>query len=225
MSPTPENTQVISSFPGLWKYTGKRSISADNYDWLEAKRRDDNVGDLWRVHDKLYNLSAFIQKHPGGADWIELTRGTDITELYEASHMINVHNVEKILEKYFVQQIHTPRNSPYTFKTDGFYKTLKRRAEPILKSIGTGPTKQVEFAQDLLCLSYLAFTFTGAYLESIPMLIIAGLILTFCTISAHNFFHLRDTKRRYYFDLCLMSSLDWRISHAISHHMFPNTIL
>lgn len=27
----------------------------------------------------------------------------------------------------------------------------------------------------------------------------------------------------YYFDLSLLSSYDWRISHGISHHLFPNT--
>ena len=34
--------------------------------WLEGKRIDDNVGDYWRIHDKLYDLTEFISKHPGG---------------------------------------------------------------------------------------------------------------------------------------------------------------
>lgn len=28
----------------------------------------------------------------------------------------------------------------------------------------------------------------------------------------------------YYFDLSTMSSKDWRITHAMSHHMYPNTL-
>lgn len=31
-----------------------------------AKRELDDIGDYWRVYDKLYNLEDFIQKHPGG---------------------------------------------------------------------------------------------------------------------------------------------------------------
>lgn len=58
---------------------------------------------------------------------------TDITEAFESSHLINVANVEKILEKYYVGEATTPRNSPYTFDENGFYRTLKRRVEPILK--------------------------------------------------------------------------------------------
>ena len=39
--------------------------------WLKFKRLDDDIGPgLWRVHDGLYDLSAFAKKHPGGAEWI-----------------------------------------------------------------------------------------------------------------------------------------------------------
>lgn len=41
---------------------------------------------------------------------------------------------------------------------------------------------------------------------------------------AHNFFHQRDNWRMYIFDFTLQSSKNVRISHAISHHVFPNTI-
>lgn len=44
------------------------------------------------------------------------------------------------------------------------------------------------------------------------------------SMCAHNFFHQRDNWRMYLFDLTLLSSYDWRISHALSHHLFTNTI-
>jgi fatty acid desaturase len=210
----------------LWNYTGERNVPLpDAFQWLAAKRKGDNVGDLWRVHDKLYNLERFIKQHPGGADWIKLSRGTDITEAFESSHVVNVGNVEKILAKYYVQDATTKRNSPYTFKKDGFYETLKRRIEPVLKEVGTGPTKQVKFFQDFMALAFILTAMLGAYLESIPVLIAAGVMLDACLTSAHNFFHLRDSWRMYYFDLGLISSYEWRISHAMSHHMYPNTLL
>lgn len=42
--------------------------------WLESRRQDDNAEGLWRVHDTLYDLTDFISLHPGGADWIKLTK-------------------------------------------------------------------------------------------------------------------------------------------------------
>lgn len=98
-----------------------------------ARRRDENIGNLWRVHDKLYDLDKFTSIHPGGADWLLFSRGLDITEAFEASHVVNVAKVEAILGKYYVRDAATVRNSPYTFKDDGFYKTVKRRIAPIIK--------------------------------------------------------------------------------------------
>lgn len=85
------------------------------------------------MHDNLYDLEAFVDKHPGGRDWIKFTKGTDITEAFESSHIVGFKNVEKILEKYYVAAASEPRNSPFSFKKDGFYKTLKTKVEPILK--------------------------------------------------------------------------------------------
>ena len=40
--------------------------------WLEGKVMDDDIGDptLWRIHDKLYDLSGYIDRHPGGPEWL-----------------------------------------------------------------------------------------------------------------------------------------------------------
>lgn len=41
--------------------------------WLRSRREDDGAEGLWRVHDKLYDLNKFINAHPGGREWLELT--------------------------------------------------------------------------------------------------------------------------------------------------------
>lgn len=42
--------------------------------WLEMKREQDGAEGLWRIHDGLYDLGDFVQEHPGGAEWLELTK-------------------------------------------------------------------------------------------------------------------------------------------------------
>lgn len=42
--------------------------------WLAGKRLDDGAEGLWRIHDGLYDLSTFVDNHPGGKDWLELTK-------------------------------------------------------------------------------------------------------------------------------------------------------
>lgn len=50
--------------------------------WLESRRTDDNAEGFWRVHDSLYDLNEFVNRHPGGADWIKLTKV--IESIYES---------------------------------------------------------------------------------------------------------------------------------------------
>jgi hypothetical protein len=98
----------------------------DPFDFMAGKRADDGVpAHLWRIHDKLYDLHKF--NHPGGKRWIHLTKGTDITELFETHHL-DADRVNKMIQ--FMEVEHEPlppRNSPFTFEPDGFYCTLRRR--------------------------------------------------------------------------------------------------
>ena len=65
--------------------------------WLAKKREMDGIDPgLWRIHDKLYDLSSFAKRHPGGTFWIESTKGTDITEAFEVSHFFSVETREAI---------------------------------------------------------------------------------------------------------------------------------
>jgi hypothetical protein len=62
-------TTVVDKYPpyrldymnGCWK-------------WLKGRRSVDNAEGLWRVHDKLYDLRDFVAVHPGGSDWLSLTK-------------------------------------------------------------------------------------------------------------------------------------------------------
>lgn len=88
---------------------------------------DDNTENgLWRIKNTLYDLDGFIEKHPGGADWIRMTKGHDITEAFIIHH-ISMEKVEPLLAKYRVKDTKQPRNVKLTFDDDGFYMTLRRK--------------------------------------------------------------------------------------------------
>ena len=195
--------------------------------WLDGKRKDDDIGGkerhLWRVHDSLYDLRDFIKSHPGGKDVIESTEGIDITEAFEASHPINPRKLNAILKKYFVRKIDRPRISRYTFKDDGFYRTLKRKAEPILKEVGTGPSLSITLLQDSLLFLFLSTMVLSGLTNSLLITIFSGIFLGMVFSLSHNFFHQKPTWRMYVWDLSLLSSRDWRITHAFSHHLYTST--
>ena len=212
---------------GFHKYPSLRDSSVKGAaTWMKGKKMDDDYGALWRVHDKLYDLSRFIDKHPGGSQWLQVTRGTDITELFECSHPNP--NVDKILAKYFVEKTDIPRNSPYSLEPDGFYLTLKRRVYKKLQSLSPqvadeGRKRVIRVQNQILATLALLFASTLLY-ESYALAVLTGIVL-FCNVNcAHNFYHQRDNWRMFCWDLGLLSSYEWRITHAMSHHIYTNTI-
>ena len=86
------------------------------------------------MHDKLYDLSKFASLHPGGEWFIKTTKGTDITEYFESSHP-NQPMVRRLLAKYERSPCTSPRNCPYTYKENGFYRTLQGRAQEVLRTL------------------------------------------------------------------------------------------
>lgn len=194
------------------------------YKWLESRRADDNAEGLWRVHNGLYDLTDFIKWHPGGPDWIQLTKGTDITEAFEVHH-IKRGKVESILQEYRVRDAKLPRNFKFTFKETGFYRTVHRRVAEKLKTISTkrGEFTSKVFIDALLFLTLLTAILSVKYSNQWFMLL-SSLCMCYTIISAHNFFHRRDNFRMMYFNLSFLNYKEWRISHAMSHHLFPNSL-
>lgn len=74
----------------------------------------------------------------------------------------------------------------------------------------------------LLVVTYLAAILSTYY----PICIVpAGLLMMWLIIGAHNYLHQADNWRMYYFNIGFHSFREWRVTHALSHHLFPNTQL
>ncbi|KAJ3646729.1 hypothetical protein Zmor_024304 [Zophobas morio] len=190
--------------------------------WLAGKRADDGAEGLWRIHDKLYELTDFIERHPGGPEWLELTKGTDITEAFETHHLTVA--PENMLNKFYIRDAKSPRNSPFTFKNDGFYRKLKTNITKKLAEIPKRPADRSKTIADLLVASYIGLALLAVIWKSFTCGMLSGIFLSLTCIAAHNFFHQKDNIRMYYFNFTLMDYSEWRISHALSHHLHTNTI-
>ncbi|KAL0272535.1 UNVERIFIED_CONTAM: hypothetical protein PYX00_005467 [Menopon gallinae] len=190
-------------------------------DWLKAKEADDGAEGLWRVHDGIYDFTSFVKTHPGGKYWLEVTKGTDITEAFESHHISE--KAENMLKKFWVKKATTPRMSTLTFHEDGFYKTLKRKVRKAKPVPFTGSTWESRMLIDGLLVCFLLTNYLGIY--NYWWSILSGVFLYMVAVAAHNFFHMKDNLRMYYFNLSLLSFREWRISHSLSHHQYVNTLL
>ena len=76
---------------------------------------------------------------------------------------------------------------------------------------------------DALFIVTFCFAILSAMFNSVIFSISTGISLTLLGISAHNFLHRRNNWRMLYLNLTGLNYQEWRISHVLSHHMFPNT--
>ncbi|KAL4707905.1 hypothetical protein ACJJTC_013696 [Scirpophaga incertulas] len=232
------------SFPQL-KYPSLRDHGfKDPVQWLHGKAMDDGAEGLWRIHNGIYDFKSFMKHHPGGEEWLELTKlkrrirsyiqkavnlntGTDITEAFESHHLNPV--VEKMLSKYFVKEASTSRNSPYTFDDDGFYRTLKQTVWEELKKVPKDIPKNADRITDGLLITTLITAALTCWSKSNWVGTISYLISSFSlawlTVAAHNYIHRRSNWRMYLFNFSLWSYRDFRVSHALSHHLYTNTLM
>ncbi|XP_050439634.1 cytochrome b5-related protein-like isoform X2 [Adelges cooleyi] len=202
--------------------TDKNTRSVDS--WLNARRKEEGAEGLWRVHDGLYDLHEWIHKHPGGPQWLTITKGTDVTELFESYH-VNGEAVTQVLRKFYVRQANTPRMSPFTFKPDGFYNVLKSRvAKKLAYTNSTTSKLKTILVVDILILIAMLLCAEAGRRNSYFVAVLAGTVLALGLVGSHNFTHLKDNWRMYYIQLGLMSIREWRISHVLSHHIYTNTV-
>lgn len=177
--------------------------------WLDGKRIDDNAERLWRIRDKLYDLTEFIHRHPGGSAWLKVTKGIDITEQFEANHIRD--KAELLLPKFYVRDAELPRNCKITFDENGFYKTLKRRAAIKLETIDqkAAGAKSRFYCDLVLALTFLMSIIASRY-NNYLIASLAGLSVFWLTLMGHNFLHQRDNWRMYMTNFSMMNFRDWR---------------
>uniref|UniRef100_A0A1B6CDY8 Cytochrome b5 heme-binding domain-containing protein n=2 Tax=Clastoptera arizonana TaxID=38151 RepID=A0A1B6CDY8_9HEMI len=211
----------VSSWPE-WAYPEWRSKKVlSPYVWLDGKRTLDGADGLWRIHDKIYDLTEFISRHPGGSSWLNLTKGTDITEAFEVHHIGPL--AKSLLPKFEVGLAKTNRNSPFTFHDDGFYNTLRKRIYKVLEHKKKHTVKSL-LILDILVAFTIVLSLYSAYALNFVVAVIAGLFLCLTVNCSHNFIHQKNNWRMYYFNISLMTVRDWRVIHVFSHHLFANTI-
>lgn len=75
--------KLQSSIPGFAYFPAREKFVPSGQSFLDGRKDIDGAEDLWRVGNDLYDLSNFADSHPGGTEWILLTKGTDITEAFE----------------------------------------------------------------------------------------------------------------------------------------------
>ena len=107
----PFNPKPVGSGSAAGNANGTGSAGgddSDNDDDVAPEFASTGIGNtdhLWTIHNKRYDLSDFVAKHPGGESAILLGRGRNCTILFETYHSLTrsgTARIAKMLEQYKV---------------------------------------------------------------------------------------------------------------------------
>lgn len=97
------------------------------FTWKELASLNQEHNAHVAVRGKVYDISKFISKHPGGSDILHMAAGKDITIPFECYHTFSS-LAPKTLENYYVGDLVSSRKP--TFPEPGpFYNTLRDRVQ------------------------------------------------------------------------------------------------
>ena len=188
---------------------------------------------------KVYDVSGFLNKHPGGCDQLMLGAGRDITQLFRSYHKPGTPKL--IAEKCkCVGELVDNEMPTFQISEGEFFRTVQTRVRHYFTSNGLDPkvniltfSRYTAFALLSLLLWYLCVTCHASW--SITVVGIFAVASGFmCALVAmtfgHDGNHFAITHRPWVWKMsgtltsCIVgiSSLSWTYQHTFGHHVYTN---
>lgn len=193
--------------------------------------------DCWVVvHGNVYDVSAFVPRHPGGS-LIHVKAGGDCSQLFDSYHPLST---SRVLNKYRIGSL-APGEVIVHYEKQGvrdeFHVTLKQRVEAYFKANGLDPRVSPSmYAKTAIILaavggfSTLAFYVVSSYAVALMCAAAMGFAIAEVGVSVqHDANHGAYCKNRL---LCYLagatldcvgaSSFMWKQQHVVGHHAYTN---
>lgn len=150
------------------------------YTWEEVAKHNTQY-DMWViVNDKVYDVTDWVDKHPGGVELLRLVAGRDITVAFDSYHPFT-NNAKLVINKYQIGLLKEGSYEfpPYLANTSGFYEEIKSEVGKYFRDQGLNPIKasknpwagmwRMTFVMIIGLLCYVA-VFSNGYFNNMPIL-------------------------------------------------------
>jgi len=205
-----------------------------NITWDELNKHNVST-DCWlAVRGKVYDVTSWVSKHPGGEDPLVLNGGRDATQLFEAYHPTKVY---QYLTKYYVGEIKADEEHPAFPPMSDFYLNLKKKIEDYFATKKMSP----RYAPEMLVRSFLLVTaafmlhyyaiFAPNLLTSLILACMLGFVTALiCFMPVHEGSHASTTENPLVWRLLGAthdwvngaSYYTWLHQHFLGHHPYTN---
>jgi fatty acid desaturase/predicted heme/steroid binding protein len=206
--------------------------------WEELAKHNTKE-DCWVAMDgKVYDVTSWIPKHPGGSDVLILSAGRDVTNLFESYHPFSGDTPSIILKKYYICDMADTELPRYTTKSP-LYDTMRTRVAEHLKKKNIDHKSSMSIYVRLAVIYLTLFTtyYIAHYMNFNSILVTALTAIIFgCAEALFSMHILHDASHcsithipavwkwvGVTFDFFIGSSyFAWLHQHAIGHHLYTN---
>ena len=194
----------------------------------------------WNLYGKKYDLTDFLDKHPGGRRILELSKGNkDLTPLFESYHALSdIKTIKNMMNKYLITGVGT--NQLYTFNENDFYYTLKKKIKTYFGKEANVINKikinyfwifKIIILGIIFLFTYLkAFIFYGGIIINCVFACLSGIVLImlgFCVMHDASHYALFSKKPRLnelisniWNSIAIWHCDLWFIQHTLNHHAY-----
>lgn len=188
---------------------------------------------------KVYDVTGFLEKHPGGSEQLLLAAGRDVTYFFDSYHATEIRKL--VAQKCkCIGEMESVRSPPKYLEDDYFYMTLKERVKKYFKANDLDPKIHVPFfcASTAVILSTLAVWYMAVlsiYNEyslviSSLLALLSGFGYALVSFHSHDISHFAWTHRPWiwkvlsniYCSVHGVSAYIWYFQHLVGHHVHPN---
>ncbi|EGG19896.1 delta 5 fatty acid desaturase [Cavenderia fasciculata] len=206
------------------------------YSWSELAKHN-TAEDCWvAVDGKVYDVTKWVNQHPGGSDIILYSSGRDVTNLFESYHPMS-DKPAAILEKYHIGTVSSLEFPKYVVKSK-FYDTLKARVRKHFIDTAQDPQQSVGVVNRII-LAYVIvisgyvlshYVFQNFYLNFLLAIVFGVCEALFAMHLLHDASHCavgHNPKVWKWlgasFDFVIGGSFfAWIHQHVLGHHLYTN---
>lgn len=210
------------------------------YTWEEVALHNTEESAWIAIRGNVYDVTEFVDKHPGGREILLLAVGRDATDLFISYHPFT-DAPEKVLEKYCIGSLATFEHPVY--KADsGFYKEAAAAVKRYFEETGLdskNPWSMVwrmapVYMMCVLCYILIYVSERLSFGSKLALAVVAGMFQGMpLTGWMHDASHVAIGRNerwwwnvgRFALDYVSGSSmLSWRNQHVLGHHVYTNVM-
>ena len=194
---------------------------------------------MWKIHGNYYDLTDFLDKHPGGAIILNACKGDrDATAAFESYHaMSDMKKIKQIMSKY---KIEGEYKSSFNFSEKGFYYLLKNKVNLYFKNKNQSHhadyywvvKSSIQVLLYFSCFVLACYSDLDLWLRLFFSFFSGHMFIQSGFVIMHDASHLaistsskvNETLASIWNSLSLWDNQLWSLHHCFNHHSYTGTI-